>query len=228
MLPPWMTLEFYPSVALYGDGRMIMEGAQIELYPGPALPNLQVLRISQRGVGQVLGWAAEAGLHGEDRQLGEPLLDAGVTQFTIVRPEGAHRTTVTNMGEGTVEIAAAAQFLELMQNLRQWLPDDIAAEEAPYEWTRLRVVSSPADPTTIDDPQLVSEMEWPLDDLATLGKSLSEPAQYRCFIVDGADLALLRPLLADANELTVWNSGGTAYQLRLHPQLPDDEDCPGF
>jgi hypothetical protein len=228
MLPPWMTLAFYPSVALYGDGRLIMEGPQIELYPGPALPNLQVSRISQRGVGQVLDWAAEAGMSGEDRQLGQPLLDAGVTQFTIVRAEGAHRTTVTNLGEGTPEIAAAAQFLELMQNLRQWLPDEIAGGETPYEWSRLRVVSSPADPTTIADPQLVSELDWPLGDLATLGKSLSEPAQYRCFVIEGADLALLRPLVADANELTMWNSGGTAYQLQLHPQLPDDQDCPGF
>jgi hypothetical protein len=228
MLPPWMTLGFYPSVALYGDGRLILQGPQIDIYPGPAVPNLQVLYISQRGVQQVLDWAAEAGLQGEDRQLGEPLLDAGVTQFTIVRPEGTHRTSVTNLGEPGLEIAAAAQFQELMLNLRQWLPDDIASDEAPYEWDRLRLVSSPADPTAVADPDLATELDWPLEDLATLGVSLSEPAQYRCFVVEGDDLATLRPLVEQANQLTLWNSGGEQYQLTLHPMLPDDEDCPGF
>ena len=36
MLPPWVTLGNYPNVVLYGDGRLILQGPQIELYPGPA------------------------------------------------------------------------------------------------------------------------------------------------------------------------------------------------
>lgn len=46
MMPPWETLRWHPSVALYGDGRLIMQGPQIEIYPGPALPNLQLTRLS--------------------------------------------------------------------------------------------------------------------------------------------------------------------------------------
>jgi hypothetical protein len=176
----------------------------------------------------VLDWASEAGLQGEDRQLGEPLLDAGVTQFTIVRPEGTHRTAVTNLDEPGLEIAAAAQFLALMQDLRQWLPDDIASDGAPYEWDRLRIISSPADPTVVADPELATEMDWPLEDLATLGISLSEPAQYRCFVVEGDDLVTLRPMVEQANQLTMWNSGDEQYQLTFHPMLPDEQDCPGF
>jgi hypothetical protein len=228
MMPPWETLRWYPSVALYADGRLISQGPQIELYPGPALPNLLVTHFSQRGVDQVLQWAAEAGLQGEDRQLGEPILDSGVTFFTVVRPEGTRHTSITNLGEGSPEIAAAAQFMELMQNLGQWLPDDIASDETPYAWQALRVVSFVADLSTVPDPALASEMAWPLADLATLGESLSEPAGYRCFVVDGGDAAVLRPLVEQANELTFWSSGDAKYQLYLHPQLPDDEDCPGF
>lgn len=228
MLPISMTLQFYPTVALYGDGRLILEGPQIEIYPGPALPNLLVTHVSQRGVEQVLAWAAEAGMVGEDRTLGEPLLDSGVTQFTITGPGGSHRTAVTNFDEADPPIAATKQFMELMQNLRQWLPDDIASDETAYEWDRLRIISSPADPTVVADPELVSELDWPLADLATLGESLSEPAQYRCFVVEGDDLATLRPMVAQANQLTWWNSGSEAYQLQLHPLLPDDEDCPAF
>ena len=44
----------------------------------------------------------------------------------------------------------------------------------------------------------------------------------------GEDLVALRPLLDQANELTIWQSDGNEYVLRLHPMLPDEEPCPGF
>jgi hypothetical protein len=66
MMPPWETMRWYPIMALYGDGRLVTQGPQIEIYPGPALPNLQVVHFSQHGVEQALAWAAEAGLHGAD------------------------------------------------------------------------------------------------------------------------------------------------------------------
>ena len=69
MLPPWESMRWYPTVALYGDGRLITQGPVMDIYPGPALPNLQVTHFSQAAVEQALAWAAEAGLHGEDRQL---------------------------------------------------------------------------------------------------------------------------------------------------------------
>jgi gas vesicle protein len=45
-IAPWVTLGRYPTVVLYADGRLIMEGPQIEIYPGPALPNLQVTQLT--------------------------------------------------------------------------------------------------------------------------------------------------------------------------------------
>ena len=48
MLPQWETLRWYPStVVLYDDGRLIIQGPQIEIYPGPALPNLQVTHFTR-------------------------------------------------------------------------------------------------------------------------------------------------------------------------------------
>ncbi len=229
-MPPWEKLRWYPSVALYGDGRLIMQGPQIELYPGPALPNLVVTRLTQAGVEQVLAWAQEAGLAGPDRQLGQPILDSGVTLFTIVYADGTvHHTSVTDMSGGDAEIGSMRQFQDVMTSLRAWLANDIVGDDVPYVYDRLRVISFPADQQNLPDPGMANEVDWPLDEpLATLGTSWGEPAEYRCGLIEGEDLATLRPMLGQANELTLWRSDEVLYQLYLHPLLPDEQACPGF
>lgn len=226
MLPLWETLRWYPMVALYPDGRLITQGPMIMIYPGPALPNLQVTHISQAGVGQVLQWASEAGLQGPDRQLGEPMLDSGVMVFTVASAEGTHRTTVADLSSNDSEVGAVREFHDVMLNLRQWLADEIVGDDVPYTFDRLRVVSFPANPDNITDPQLVNRLDWPLGPLATLGEPISEPEPYRCALIDGEDLDTLLPLLSRANELTLWRSEDAEFQLYLRPLLPDEEPCP--
>ena len=229
LLPPWESMRWYPIVALYADGRLVMPGPQVDLYPGPALPNLQVTHFSQHAVEQALTWAAEAGLHGEDRFLGPQILDAGAIVFTVVTPEGTHRTSVTDLSFADPQIDAVREFEDVMTSLATWLPEDVASASAPFEWDRLRVIAFPADPQNLPDPALAHTVDWPLDsDIATLGVSWSEPATYRCFEITGDDLAVARPVFEAANELTLYQSGDVTYQLYLHPLLPDDEACPGF
>jgi hypothetical protein len=229
MLPPWESMRWYPTVALYGDGRLITQGPQLDLYPGPALPNLQVTHFSQHAVEQALAWAAEAGLHGEDRRLGAPIMDAGALLFTIVSPEGTHHTSITGDDASDPQVSAAREFQDVMTSLATWLPDDVASDPAPYQFDRMRVIAFQADPASLPDPSLATTVDWPLQtDLATLGASGSEPAQYRCFELTGDDLATALPVFAAANELTLYESAGVTYQLYLHPLLPDDEACPGF
>ena len=229
MLPPWETLRWYPTVVLYGDGRLIMEGPQIEIFPGPALPNLVVTRLSQAGVDQVLAWAVEAGLDGPDRQLGPQILDAGATVFTIVSADGTHRTSITDPSATDAQIGAARQFQNILQSPRTWLADQIAGDDTPYAFDRLRLISFPSDEQNLPDPGMANTVDWPLDTaLSTLGTSWGEPPEYRCALVEGEDLTTLRPMLEQANELTLWRSDDVTYQLYLRPLLPDEEACPGF
>jgi hypothetical protein len=226
LLPQWETLRWFPTVVLYDDGRLIVQGPQIEIYPGPALPNLQVTHLTQAGIDQVLAWAKEAGLHGPDRQLGEQMMDAGSTVFTVVSTDGTHQTSVTDMTASGADIGAVNQFQNVMLDLRTYLPNDVVGDDEPYAFDRLRLISFAADPTTID-PQLSTTIEWPLDQpISALGDSLSEPANYRCALIDGADLQTLMPLFERSNELTLWQSEDTLYQFYLRPLLPDEEACP--
>ncbi len=175
MLPPWETARWYPTAALYGDGRLIVQGPQIEIYPGRALPNLVVTHLSQAGVDQVIDWAAEAGLQGEDRQLGDAEFDSGVTVFTVATAEGTHTTTVADMAAGDPEVGALNQFVSVMTDLPNYLPNEIASDATPYVYDRLRVISFAAEAVDMPDPAAVTEVDWPLDPLADLGTSFGEP-----------------------------------------------------
>jgi hypothetical protein len=226
-LAPQATLQMYPSVAVYADGRVITQGPQIDLYPGPALPNLLVTHITQHGLDQILQWAQDAGLTGEDRFLGRPMPDAGNIVFTVVTADGVrHTTTVADLTGSDAEITAVRRFQDVMLNLRSWLADDIASDETPYVYDRLRVISSPADPNTLPDPGLATTRDWPLAPIDTLGQPMTIGEGFRCAVIAGDDLATLLPAAQEANQLTLWQSGDQLYQLILHPLLPDDEDCP--
>jgi hypothetical protein len=230
MLPSWITLEQYPAVAVYADGRVITPGPMVELYPGPALPNLIVTRVTQAGLAQILDLAAGAGLRGADRMLGEPLLDSGTTNFTVVTAQGRHVSQVWQLSDPGAESEALRQFQDALLGLRTWLAAEVVGEDEPFEWDRLRFISSPADPGQAPDPQLATIVDWPLEQLeplAGMGIAVDEQGGYRCALVEGQDLDTLRPALATANELTFWRSGDRTYALRLHPLLPDDEPCPG-
>lgn len=226
MMPPWISLEWYPSVVVYADGRVIMPGPMVELYPGPALPNLTVTRVTPAGLAEILEAAAAAGLHGPDRLLGEPLLDSGTTNFTVVSDEGRHVTQVWSLADPGAEVAAVRQFHDALLSLRTWLGAEVVGPDEPYGWDQLRILSEPADLASSPDPALATIVDWPLGSLGSVGISLEEQANYRCGLVEGDALDALRPALSAANELTLWRSDGETYTVKFHPLLPDDEACP--
>ncbi len=231
MLPIWETLRWYPPVTLYADGRLVYQGAQILIYPGPALPSLWTTQLNDRGIDQVLEWAADGGVEGHDLELGVQMMDAGVTVYSVNGCEGTHRTTVHSNMNNDPQINALMQFQDVVTNARQWLDAEaIVGDDAPYVADSLRIISFPAQPQG-GDQGLVTTLDWPLDTpIDQLGTSFGEPAEYRCAEVSGDDLATLLPMVEESNELTVWRSGaeGELYQLYLHPLLPDEEACPGF
>jgi hypothetical protein len=218
---------------------MVTPGPQIEIYPGPALPNLQVRAISEEGVQRILEAARKAGLLGADRQLMGPLpiSDAPTTTFTVVAGGARHVVSVYALdqtaGNGRIPPdeqearAALVAFQAQLSDLERWLPAGSVGAEGSYTIVRLQVSATANTSASAAIPFREPPVDWPLEPgLAGFGTALQDQfAGYRCGVVEGAELATLLPLVRKANELTAWRSDGRTYQLVLRPLVTDEPGC---
>ena len=237
LLPPHARLTELPLASLYGDGRLITQGPRIAIYPGPAVPNLQVTKLSRAGIQRVLAAAGEAGLLGPDRHYNYPgIADAPTTTFTVIAGGARHQVSAYALSEGTdlgrlpePDRRARQALLSFQRQLtdpRSWLGNDVEAEDRPYDAQATRIVVTPADPRMAPDQSLVNFRDWPLaQPLGTFGEPRGRGVT-RCGVLTGEALAAVRDDLQASNQLTFWRSGGRTYQLGVRPLLPDEEGCP--
>src|SRR3954465_9238538 len=80
---PQQTLQQMPSFSLYGDGRAITRGAQIEIYPAPALPSLVVNAVTPAGVQALVADALAAGLRSDRSYSTMAVSDMPTTTFSL-------------------------------------------------------------------------------------------------------------------------------------------------
>jgi hypothetical protein len=235
-LPPGYDLTRIPQFSVYSDGLMVMEGAQIAIYPGPALPPVFSMRVNQEGLRRIIEAARDAGLAGADRAYDHPgIADAGTTTFTFI--ENGRRHVISAYALGLDEPSslipesdrkARAALYELQTkvgNPMGWLPKGSLSPEQRFDYRALAVVVSTDPPGEIlEQPELT----WPLGrTIGELAQPVDNQPALSCFTVKGEDLSSLRPLVERANELTQWNSGGERHWLRFRPLLPDESGCPG-
>ncbi|MHB1342808.1 MAG: hypothetical protein ACYCX3_00410 [Thermoleophilia bacterium] len=222
-----------PVLSLYGDGRVITQGPIPAIYPGPALPNLQVATLSPAGIQKLLAAARDAGLLESGVDYGQPsVADGSTTTFTIAADGTVFETSIyhlasdasTGLGLSDDQVERRTRVLDFqtkLGDLAGWFGEDLGPER-PHEWQALSILIMPGDPGSQDDsgiePRIV---DWPLADLAALGEQ-SEAPQGRRAVITGIDLETLRPLVQQADTLTFWRSGGTIYSLLLRPLLPDE------
>lgn len=230
------TIAAVPGFSLFGDGTAITSGPQIEIYPGPALPNLIATPLTDDGVEALLQAAIDAGLEkdGDHVDLGSVgISDMPTSVFTLVVDGTEHVTRVYALGALAEQPAgmsdeewAIRQALETFAgqvgDLRAWLPAGSVGEDAPYVPSAMRIFVGPY----TADPQLEqSEVAWPLDtDLASVGRP-TDFDDRRCAVIDGSNLQTLWPLAEQANQLTPWTSEGGVYAIVFRPLLPDESGC---
>lgn len=235
---PQTILGRYPALSVYGDGTVITTGPVDAIYPGPALPNLIATRLTEAGLQRLLAAAAVAGLLGPDAHFDATgIADATTAEFTLVAAGSRHVLTAYALGLGTPEmegsaanVAARARlraFSQVLGDLRRTLGADIVSPDAPYAYNALRVLVANGSPQTSDPGVARPPLAWPLrTPLATFGAAGTGAAvNYRCGVVSGADLELLRPLLAQATQITSWKSAGSLYTVLPLPMLPDEAGC---
>ena len=236
-VPAEYTLTATPAFSLFGDGTVVVPGAQIDIYPAPALPPLVATTVTSEGVDALVQAAVDARLD-EDHEytdLGSVgVADATTTVFTFTVDGVAHVTKVYALGilsgerpDGMSDEEYAARtrlerFQASLQDLRGTLPDGAVGRETAFTPAGMRLFVSEYRPA---DDLKQPAVGWPL---ATPLSTLGEPAAldgYRCATVAGAELDAVLPLAEGANQLTPWRSGGDRYAIVFRPLLPDETAC---
>ncbi|HEX7472094.1 MAG TPA: hypothetical protein VF323_03355 [Candidatus Limnocylindrales bacterium] len=255
-IAPSAELATLPDISIYDDGTVVMPGPARTADPGPAVPDLQVARVSAAGLASIMTAAGAAGLTDPAASFdGGPAPDAGVTVITIDLGGAVRHVRIVSLGDDTRDsgldpkvVAARVKlraFLAGLTDLRKLLGADLVAGPAPYVADSLRLIVNPGAPGIGGGNTLA----WPLaTGLAAFGVEITSASggpiagtgvgpmaaglnggggAARCGVVKGADLATLAPLLARATTLTTWTSDGQAWTMVVRPLLPDETGCPG-
>jgi hypothetical protein len=219
----------------------------IDLFPGPLMPAIQVRRLTEGGVQDVLELVAASrqfANNQEWRGAQNFVADASDTVFTL-HADG-NDVVVKVYGLGTVgpgvepppnfpeaEKAAHAVLQRLVDRLTlidQWMPASGWADAAWHDYQpqamRLLVRNTDADPPN-DEGIANTEIEWPIaGDPAAFGKPYTLP-DMRCGVVAGEDAVAWLAVLTTSNQLTRFTAEGHKYEVTVRPLLPDEpEACP--
>lgn len=230
-VPPNVIPTRLPLLSVYSDGRVITQAPQIEIFPPPALPGLEVRRISPADARRLVDLAVAAGVGG-NADYGRPgVADVPSTRFTIRTDAGVRTTEVYALGDADGftggltpgQIAARRQLWNLMSqltDLSRTLGPDAVSQSTRYAPTAIAAVSeawrSSGQP---DQPEQV----WPGPALP--GALLGGPLELHCVTAEGAAAARVASAAAQANTLTPWRSADDRWTVTLRPLLPDERGC---
>ena len=233
-VPPDRTVGTLPSISVYGDGRVITEGPVPAIYPGPALPNLQVLRLSAYQVDQLRDEAAEAGVRpGTD--FGRPnVADAPTTRVTVKTAQGTQSVAVVALNEAQADDpmltapqeAARAKLAGFVKKLSDLSAGDASSATKPYEPTSIAALARPWSKDQTGTGPAQPEVAWPGPALP--GDYLNPAFKIGCVVVTGADTGKVLAAAKKANQLTPWTAGGEKYLITFRPLLPDEKGCAEF
>jgi hypothetical protein len=234
-VPLEYTLTQFPAFTLYGDGRIVTPGAQIAIYPGPALPAVSQRAVTEEGMQAILQAALDAGLGRGDRDhsdFGSTLIaDASTAVFTLSADGRTSRVSVYALAElpeqpdgmSDAEFAARQALSDLANRLvalDQWLPQGSIGPEEPFRTGAYRLFVGRYRP----DEQLPQDSAtWPL--ATALPTPDTGGTGYACLVVRGDDWDQVAPLAEGANQLTPWSSGGAEYSVLFRPLLPEESGC---
>src|SRR4051794_27174067 len=178
---PAVTAARLPAVSVYADGRVITEGPVAAIYPGPALPNLQVQQIDRNAVQDLVGRAVDAGV-AETSDLGSPpVADATSTRFTLVTASDTYVREVYALSEAPVEGTGLTQEQQAarskLSDLLSTLTDAAASQETtPYAPDAVAALATPwSDP---QDGLAQPDVAWPGPALP--GASTGGPPDVSC------------------------------------------------
>ncbi len=240
--PTEMLFTAIPQLTILGDGRVIVAHPRGEDFPGPAIPDIEVRRLTEAGLQTVLARLGETG------QLAESASWTGATSFLV---DATTTTFAVNADDREVLVDVYALDMVAEQGLQAQLPADerpthetlaalqadlldldswIPAEEwADAEWQTyeppaIRLLIGNVDNEEPNpDGSGGAPVEWPgTIPPEELGQE-SPLEELRCGVVAGAEASTWYAALREANELTRWEHEGHLYRVVPRPLLPDED-----
>jgi len=231
-VPLEFNLRAVPEFSLYGDGTVIVPGAVPAIYPGPAIYPLHSFTLSQDRMQALIEAARQSGLldgpggdYGDMGSIGITDMPTTTVLLNVDGKQVVHDAYAlfADSGANHLTPAQSAARKTLAKFLSE-LPQDEGA--APYTPAALAVHVAPyrGQPELEQQPAV-----WPLGgSLANDGTPVSHGLEYRCIVVDGADVQPLLTALEGANEETPWlaQAGGSReFRLVVRPVLPGEHAC---
>jgi hypothetical protein len=220
-VPLEFALASGPQYVLTGDRRLISEGPQIAIYPGPMLPGYQAAQLGENDLRRVLEAVVATGLPTFEAKLDDSaarfVADAATTVVTFWDSNGEHRFGVYGLGIGEFDdpqIDALRDLLVLLDELTATQPGQI------YQTDRIQVIAAEVDPT--GDPADVVK-PWPIEAGLDSLSELIEP--YGCLVFSGDEGELLIEAFDASREETLWVDGGVSYRVLARQVLPGEDGC---
>jgi hypothetical protein len=219
-----------PMVLISGDGRVFTTGPVIAIYPGPALPNIEVRTITEDGIQTILAAADAAGLLADVDYTAELNVADASTATVVLNVDGeswVHEAYALGLGggpdapagtEATPEREALLEFTTQLMDLETMVGADQLGPVEPFEPEEYLIRAMPIDdPSTFGgdgiEPTIV---DWP----STAGVSLAEAGD--CATVEAADVG---DLFTSADQLTLFAEGDITYQVIAVQRIPH-RSCP--
>jgi hypothetical protein len=228
-MAPDQQLGRLPVVSVYGDGRVITQGPQIAIYPGPALPNILVQQVDPATLSGLLDKAAAAGVRG-GADLGRPsVADAPTTRITIAAAGGTRTVDAVALTEAqpddprltTAQRDARAKLAAFVQEASDLSAAKGMPDAQPYQPTAIAAFARPYTRPEDGLPQQPAAVAWPGPALP--GTTFS--GQAGCVTASGADAAKVLTAAKSAKSITPWTSGGRQWTVVFRPLLPDEAGC---
>ena len=222
--PVEFILNQMPQHTLYADGRLVSQGPQPAIFPGPMLPALQQVNIDDAAMAAVLAIVDEIGLPAmtdeTNTEAAAVVADASDAVAYYYDETGTHRYAVYALGIVETTDPQVAGMRSLFDTL------DVLAVESPsageYVAERVQVLATQS---FVDENEPGATLEpWPL---AARPADLSEVADLgvSCTVLEGDEATAALAVFADADQMTFWDYEGVSYRILARPLFENEVGC---